>query len=165
MSANQSFDPHTGPQPGGGASSSLNDAPPSAAPHVSDAPMTGEPVKDSEATMWAMFSHLAVVLGHFAAVLGWVGPLVIFLMYKDRNRFIRFHAAEALNGAIATLVLSIALSIVLTITAVVTLGFGSFLMPLAGAPQLVQIIFAIIGAVKANNREWWSYPVNLRFVK
>ena len=27
------------------------------------------------------------------------------------------------------------------------------------------LIFAIIGAVRANHGEWWNYPLNIRLVK
>lgn len=150
----------------GGASfadASWSDTPPPNTKGVSTKPMTGEPMTDSDIKLWAMLAQLSVVGGYFFAVLGWVGPLVIYLMYKDRNRFVRFHASEALNGAIAVFILSAVLAIVTTIIAIVTFGIGSFLIPLAGVPAIVQIVFAIIGALKANNREWWAYPINIRF--
>ncbi|MGO1900091.1 MAG: DUF4870 domain-containing protein [Brachybacterium sp.] len=42
---------------------------------------------------------------------------------------------------------------------------GWALYPLVGLPALLQLIFSIIGAVKANQGEYWTYPVNLRLVK
>ena len=59
----------------------------------------------------------------------------------------------------------IVLGILITIFGVVTLGFGFALYPLVGLPALVQLIFSIIGAVKANQGEYWAYPVNIRLVK
>ena len=117
--------------------------------------------------MWGMFSQLAVVLGHVVSwgFLGWVGPLIIFLMYKDRDHFVRFHAAEALNGAIAVVIAQIVLTIAVTIFGVVTLGIGWALYPLVAMPALLQLIFSIIGAVKADQGEYWTYPVNLHLVK
>lgn len=142
-------------------------APQADAPGGHEGALTGEPVSGSDSRMWAMFSQLSVVLGHVVSwgFLGWVGPLVIFLMYKDRDRFVRFHAAEALNGAIAVVIAEIVLAILIGIFGIVTLGVGWALFPLAGAPALVQLVFAIIGAVKANQGEAWKYPLNLRLVK
>ena len=134
---------------------------------VYEGPLDGQPLSRSDSRMWGMFSQLAVVLGHVVSwgFLGWVGPLIIFLMYKDRDRFVRFHAAEALNGAIAVVIAQIVLTIAVTIFGVVTLGIGWALYPLVGLPALLQLIFSIIGAVKANQGEYWTYPVNLRLVK
>lgn len=134
---------------------------------VYEGQLSGQPTSDSDSRLWSMFSHLAVVLGHLMSwgFLGWIGPLIIFLMYKDRDRFIRYNAAEALNGAIAVVIAQVVLSVLLGIIGVVTLGFGFVAFPLVGIPALIQLIFAIIGAVKANQGEWWNYPLNIRLVK
>lgn len=143
------------------------DQPGPGAKGVFDGPLTGQPISRSDSRLWAMFSQLAVVLGHVVSwgFLGWVGPLVIFLMYKDRDRFVRFHAAEALNGAIAVVIAQVVLAIVFTVFGIVTFGIGFALYPLVGAPALLQLIFSIIGAVKANQGEYWNYPFNIRLVK
>ena len=134
---------------------------------VYEGALAGQPMSRSDSRMWGMFSQLAVVLGHVISwgFLGWVGPLIIFVIYKDRDRFVRFHAAEALNGAIAVLIAQVVLGIAITILTVFTLGFGSVLYPLVGLPALLQLVFSIIGAVKANQGEYWSYPFNIRLVK
>lgn len=134
---------------------------------VFDGPLTGQAVSDSDSRMWSLFAHLSAVVGYVVGVgfLGWLGPLIIFVLYKDRDRFVRFNAAEALNAAIAALIATIALWIVIGVIGVLTLGFGFILSPIAYAPALVHVIFAIIGAVKSNQGTWWNYPVNLRLVK
>lgn len=144
--------------------------PDQAPPHVKgvfDGPLIGQPTTESDTKLWAMFAQLSAIVGYVigAGFLGWLGPLIIFLVYKDRNRFVRYNAAEALNAAIATLIVEIALAIVFTIITVITFGFGSVLFALIGVPALVHVVFAIIGAVKAYQGEWWNYPVNIRLVK
>ena len=49
------------------------------------------PVSAGEARMWAMIANLGGFLFYFIA------PLVIYLIFKDRDPFIRRHAAQALN--------------------------------------------------------------------
>jgi uncharacterized Tic20 family protein len=114
-----------------------------------------------------MFAQLSAIVGYVigAGFLGWLGPLIIFLVYKDRDRYVRYNAAESLNAAIATLIAEIALGVVITFLTIITFGIGSVLYVLIGVPALLHIIFAIIGAVKANQGEWWNYPLNIRFVK
>lgn len=143
------------------------DQPAPGTPGVYEGALTGQPMSRSDSRMWAMFSQLAVVLGHVVSwgFLGWVGPLIIFLVYKDRDRFVRFHAAEALNGAIAVFIAQVVLSIAIAIFGVITIGLGWALFPLAGLPALVQLVFSIIGAVKANQGTYWAYPLNIRLVK
>ncbi|GAA4526813.1 DUF4870 domain-containing protein [Brachybacterium paraconglomeratum] len=153
--------------PGGPAGAEQADQPAPGTKGVYEGPLSGQLLSRSDSRMWGMFSQLAVVLGHVVSwgFLGWVGPLIIFVIYKDRDRFVRFHAAEALNGAIAVLIAQIILGIVITIITVFTFGFGSVLYPLVGLPALLQLVFSIIGAVKANQGEYWAYPFNIRLVK
>ncbi|PWH05544.1 DUF4870 domain-containing protein [Brachybacterium endophyticum] len=153
--------------PGAAPSGDWSNTPPPHIKGVSPVAMTGQPVSEPDVKLWSILAQVASIVGNLIGLgfLGWLGPLVIFLVYKDRNRFVRYNAAEALNAAIAVVIASIVLWIVLGIFAVITLGFGSVLFPLVGIPPLLHIIFAIIGAVKANDRQWWNYPLNIRFVK
>lgn len=163
--------PYGAPQ--GGPQGYTGDAHPSAGPlppgfsGAYDGPLSGQPVSPSDSRMWSMFAQLSAVLGYVigAGFLGWVGPLIIFLVYKDRDRYVRYNAAESLNAAIATLIAEVVLTIVISILAVITLGIGSILFPLVWVPALLHVIFAIIGAVKANQGVWWNYPLNIRLVK
>lgn len=158
------------PQPAAGASAGSH---PAAAPlppgfrGIYEGSLSGQGTTPSDSRMWSMFAHLSAVLGYVigAGFLGWVGPLVIFLVYKDRDRFIRYNAAEALNAAIATVIAEVVLGIVLGIFAVITLGIGSLALPLVWVPALLHVIFAIIGAVKTNQGLWWNYPINIRLVR
>jgi uncharacterized membrane protein len=81
---------------------------------------------------------------HVAGALAYVlGPItgVIFLLIEKENRFVRFHAAQAITTGVLVIVLSIGLSIVSTVLAFIpvlgwiaallltlVLGFGSFVL-------------------------------------
>ena len=91
-----------------------------------------------------------------AGLLGFVGSLVIYLMYKDRGPFVRAHAANSLNVQIVTgivLLISIPLMFVLV-------GFATYGLALAAA-----FVLHVIGLMKANNGEWWNPPLTPRFVR
>lgn len=152
-----------GAAPGGGG----GDTPPPGIKGVYEGPLPGQSVSASDTKLWSILAQLSTVAGYVigAGFLGWVGPLIIFLIYKDRDRFVRFNAAEALNAAIAVFIAEVVLAVVVTIIAIVTFGIGSVLYVLLGVPAILHIVFAIIGAVKANERTWWNYPVNIRLVK
>src|SRR5665647_1618516 len=49
------------------------------------------PMTDAEQRQWAMFSHLGGIL------FGFVPALVIWLVFKERGRFVDEQAKEALN--------------------------------------------------------------------
>ncbi|HQD68066.1 MAG TPA: DUF4870 domain-containing protein, partial [Ornithinibacter sp.] len=95
-----------------------------------------------------------------SGTLGFVCALVLYLVFRDRGPFVRHHAANALNVQI-TAGIAILLGIVLTITII-----GAIIgIPLMIAAVVWAIIVHIIGAVKANNGEWWTPPLTPQFVR
>ncbi len=88
-------------------------------------------------------------------VIGFWGPLIIYLISKPEQRFTRHHAAEALNFSIT---LTIAL-IVSGLSMLLLIGFVLFPIVL-----IAGFVFHIIAALAANRGEWYRYPINLRLV-
>ena len=91
-----------------------------------------------------------------AGLLSFVVALVMYLVFRDRGPFVRHHSANALNVQIITgivFLISIPLMFVL-------IGFVTF-----AAAWLFAVIVHIIGAVKANNGEWYNPPLTPNFVK
>lgn len=109
---------------------------------------------DEERT-WAVLAHLSAVLNAFTGFLGLVAALVIYLVYKERSRFVAFHAMQSLvmqavlwlgGGIIATVfgLITGALSIVL---------IGLCLVPLAillGLIPLISLVYGVVGAVQVG---------------
>jgi uncharacterized protein len=122
------------------------------------------PMSPSDERMWGMFGHLSAIAASFLT-LPFLGPLIVFLVFKDRSGFVRGHSAEALNMTISLIIYEIALSIVLGIITVVTLGIGSFLFFLLGVPALVALVFTILAAVAANQGRVYRYPLIIRMVR
>lgn len=104
----------------------------------------------SDSKMWAIAAHLVPLFG-FALL----GPLVVYLVKKDDDPFVRNHAAEALN-------FQISLAIYAVISAVLVLLFIGILMLIALA--IFAFVFAILAAIKASNGEFYKYPLTIRFV-
>ncbi|MCL1692418.1 MAG: DUF4870 domain-containing protein, partial [Actinomycetia bacterium] len=69
---------------------------------TSDYPAVPEPVP-SESRGWATAAHLVPLIG-----LGFIGPLVIWLMKRDEDPFVEYHAREALNFQISLIIYVIA---------------------------------------------------------
>lgn len=119
------------------------------------APGYGAPMQpqlsDAEQRQWAMFAHIGGI------ILSFIAPLVIWLMYKERGRFVEEQAKEALNFQITLIIASIAVAII----SVITLGIGSILY----VAFIVALVFMIMAAVAVNKGEAYRYPVNIRFIK
>lgn len=92
----------------------------------------------SEDRTQGMLAHLSMI------ILGVVGPLIFWLIGKDKSAFQKDQSTEALN-----------FSILGTIVTIVTCGVG----------WIAMAIFAVIGGLAANKGESYRYPLNWRLVK
>ena len=108
-----------------------------------------EPARPDSKTM-AMLCHL---LGIFT---GFLGPLIIWLIKKDEDPFVDDQGKEALNFQISVLI-AMAIS-----GALICLVIGGFLVV---AVAVCNIVFCIIGALKANEGVAYRYPFTLRLIK
>ncbi|WP_114560394.1 DUF4870 domain-containing protein [Desertihabitans aurantiacus] len=118
----------------------------------------GPPVSQSDEKTWGTLSHVGMLVGGFVSggFLAFVVPLVLFLVYKDRSPWLRYNAVQSLNfGILAAIV-----SVVSAILSTVLIGFLTWL-----AIGVVGLIFGIQAATKANNGEFYKYPLNVGFVK
>ena len=102
------------------------------------------PVSPSDARMWSLFAHIGGLLTTFLV------PLVIYLIYKDRDPFIRRHAAQALNFQIIIAIAYFVSSLLIF----VVIGFITY--PLA---FIISVIFSIMAAMAANKGEEYTYPM------
>lgn len=108
------------------------------------------PMNPSDEKLWATLIHLG---GLF---FGFLAPLIGYLILKDRGPFVRAHAATALNFQL-TLIIAYIVGIVLLFILV-----GIFVLI---AAYVLNIVFCIVAAVKANQGEWYTYPMTIPFIR
>jgi uncharacterized protein len=119
---------------------------------------------------WGIGAHLAGLGAGLAtaAIFGWVGPLIVWLIKRDEHPFIDHHAKEALNFQLTVLVAILASAVLVVpaaIIGVLTLGIGLLVI---GAVVLAAVVawfvFPIMAAIKASNGEGYRYPLTIRFI-
>ena len=104
----------------------------------------------SDERLWATLSHISIPFFTF------IGPLIVYLVFKDRSAYLKDQGAEALN-------FSILYSIVYLIGAITTAFIiGLVILPVAFIGALVLCIMA---AIAANKGDLYRYPVNWRLIK
>jgi uncharacterized Tic20 family protein len=116
---------------------------------------------DPKARTWAMLCHLAglawilPITPAFGSVLG---PLVVWLIKKNDHPFIDEQGKEALNFQITMLIYAGVAALLML------LCIGFFLLLAVG---IVDVVFAVIATIKANDGYHYRYPYPLiiRFVK
>ncbi len=93
---------------------------------------------------------------HLLGLVGFIGPLIIWLIKKDQSPVVDREAKKALNFQLTVLIAWIA-GFVLCF---VIIGF--VLLPLI---WLFWLIFTILAAVKTNSGEDYKYPFAITFLK
>lgn len=110
----------------------------------------------SDTNNWAMFIHLSALSGLIGVPLGHiVGPLVLWLVKRDGNPTLDAHGKEALNFQISCYIYGVISAIL------IFLLVGLVLLPLV---IILNLVFTIIGAVKAGRGELYRYPATIRFI-
>jgi hypothetical protein len=102
----------------------------------------------SDQNQMAMIAHLLGI------VIGFVGPLIIYLTAKDKP-FAYEQSKEALNFQITVVIAWIA-SAVLSV-----IGIGLLLYPLV---WVANVVFCIIAGMAANKGEKYRYPFAIRLI-
>ena len=144
---------------------------------------------DESTRIWGMSCHLAA-LALFALPFGSIlGPLIVWLIQKDKHPFIMEQGKEAVNFQISmviytilltllpTLILSILLCFCLLIAASSNLSLYlvsnfQILFLIIASIQIVfvlltifELIIIIFAAIRTYNGQSYRYPFNLRFLK
>jgi len=121
-------------------------------------PMPGAsqaPLSQSEERQWAMFAHLGVLVNLVSGFLGPLVPLIIYMIYKDRSRYVAYQSLQALifqlvwwvGGGILT---AIAWAITGALSAVL---IGLICIPLACVVSLIPLValgYGIYGGIQTN---------------
>lgn len=109
-----------------------------------------------------MLAHLSVLANLFSGFLGPVVALILYLVYKDRSRYVAYHAMQAFvfqlifwigGGIIAGILWTIS-----SVLAAVLIG--CIIMPLAllfSLLPLVALIYGVIGGVQCNQGQDFKY--------
>jgi uncharacterized protein len=120
----------------------------------SNQPTQSVPTPQGEVTQDAknmgMLCHLLGFLTSF------LGPLILWLIQKDKMPYVDHHGKEALNFQITIMIAS-------AVAGLSMMCFiGIILLPAVG---LADLILSIIACVAASKGEYYKYPFALRLIK
>jgi uncharacterized protein len=119
-------------------------------------------ISPADERTWAMLAHLSILINLFSAVLGPVAALVIYLIYKDRSRYVAYHSLQALlfqlvawvGGGVLT---GIAWTVVGVLSAVL---IGICLIPFAmviTAIPIAALCYGVYAAIQTNQGRDFKY--------
>ncbi|HMC67145.1 MAG TPA: DUF4870 domain-containing protein [Gemmataceae bacterium] len=111
-------------------------------------PTAAIPIPTQDERTMAMLCHLG------GALLGFLVPLIIWLIKKDQSKFVDDQGKEALNFHITLLIGHVIGGVLICFT----FGLINF------AVWVLGIVFGIIGAMAANRGERYRYPFAIRMI-
>jgi uncharacterized protein len=118
------------------------------------------PLTPSEERTWALAAHLGVFLAAWFAM-GFLCPLVIWLLYRDRSEFVRRHSLESLNFQISLLIYGA----VAVLIALVTLGIGlAVVIPVVVVGAVAAVVLIVLATIAASQGRIYRYPLTIRLL-
>ncbi len=119
-------------------------------PPVYNAAPAPQPMSPADEKMWATLVHVGGIF------FGFLPALIGYLVMKDRGPFVRAHTTTALNFQLTLLIAEVVGYFLMFLL------IGFLIVP---AVYIVRIIFSIIAAVKANQGQWYTYPLSFTFLR
>ena len=97
------------------------------------------------------------MLAHLLGILGFLGPLIIWLLKKDQSPFVNDQGREALNFQLTVLIGYIVGWLLIYVFCIGLL----IVFPL----MIASLVLHIIAAMKANQGIAYRYPFSIKFIK
>jgi uncharacterized Tic20 family protein len=101
--------------------------------------------------LWCVLSHLSFFLG-----VGFLLPLVVYLVMRKESEYVAENAREALNFHISVIIYALCC---------IPLAFIVIGIPILVVIGICTLVFAILAAVKASDGGCYRYPLTLRLVR
>ena len=128
---------------------------------IMSTPNAGSSLSASEERTWAMVAHIGVFVAAWFAM-GFLCPLVVWLVYRQRSDFVRRHALESLNFQLSLLIYT-AIAVVLIL---ITFGLGVLIIiPLIIIAAVAAVVFIVLATMAASSGNEYRYPLTIRLVR
>lgn len=138
-----------------------NDPPPLSAAHAAPPDPAAAAPAPTDATAPTQDERTFAMLTHLSSlVLGFVGPLIFWLIKREQSAFVDAHGKEALNFHITVAIVCIAATVLSCIPFV-----GFVMIPVFFAVGVAALVFSILAGLEANKGKPYRYPGAFRIIK
>ncbi|MEJ5200823.1 MAG: DUF4870 domain-containing protein [Anaerolineales bacterium] len=120
------------------------------------------PLNPSDERTWAMLAHLSILINLVSGILGPVAALIIYLVYKDRSRYVAYQSLQSLIFQLiawvgAGVIVGVSWAIVGALSAVIV---GICLIPIAAIISLLPLaalVYGVVAGIKCSQGEDFRY--------
>jgi uncharacterized protein len=140
--------------------------PPPVPPTPSMSPMPSQPLSPGDERAWAMVAHLSVLSNLITGFLGPVVALLIYLIYKDRSRYVAYHSLQSFifqliwwggSGVLIGLMWAVTGVLSALIVGVLLIPIALLLTPVFLLMPLGALIYGIIGGIQCSQGQDFKY--------
>lgn len=112
-------------------------------------------VATDDERLWAMLAHLCGFLGHSVVLGQYLGPFFIYLYYKEKSRYVAYHALQSLYFQLLLLALFVASGLLSLVTCGVLIPLWIAIAILVGVAAIVCPIIAAYNSYQGKSIEYW----------
>lgn len=112
--------------------------------------------RQKDVKLWAMLIHFSLFAGYVVPFAGLIAPILLWQIKKADLPEVDAHGKMVVNWIISSF-------IYLCVGGLLTFVLVGFAVMFAVA--VMAVVFPIVGGIKANNGEFWKYPLTIEFIK
>ena len=125
-----------------------------------------QPLAPGDERTWGMLAHLSTLLNLVTGFGGPIAALIIYLVYKDRSRFVAYHALQAMvfqliwwfgGGVLIGLMWAVVGALSAILIGIVLIPVAAVCTPVLALMPVGALIYGIVGAVKVSQGQDFKY--------
>jgi uncharacterized Tic20 family protein len=137
-------------------------------PPAPPAPIVNQPapLSPSEERTWAMLAHLSVLINLITGLLGALAALIIYLVYRDRSRYVAYHALQSFIvqlicwggvGLISAAIWGITGMLSLVLIGLLCIPIACVLTPIILCLPFINVIAGVWGGIETSQGRDFKY--------
>lgn len=139
---------------------------PPALPPPPVAPASPYMAQNSEDRTWSMLAHLSVLLNLVTGILGPVVAIVIYLVYKDRSKYIAYQSMQAFvfqlicwvgAGLVVIGMWIVTILLIPVLVGILCVPFSLVAMILLGMLPVISLVYCVVGAIQTSQGKDFRY--------
>ncbi len=122
--------------------------------------------QNSEDRTWSMIAHLSVLLNLVTGFLGPVVALIIYLVYKDRSKYIAYQSMQAFvfqlicwvgAGLVIIGMWIVTILLIPVLVGILCVPFSLVGMILLGMLPVISLVYCVVGAIQTSQGKDFRY--------
>ena len=115
---------------------------------------------------WSTLAHLSTLLNLVTGFGGPIAALIIYIVYKDRSRFVAYHALQAMvfqliwwfgGGVLIGLMWAVVGALSAILVGIVLIPVAACITPILALMPVGALIYGIVGAVQVSQGQDFKY--------